>query len=869
MAQWSKYWIVILCTSLFTLSSKSHAQTQQQTITAQIDALLQQSNEQMYVKGQLKEGEDTARHALDLSRSIADRPRTMRSLHALASFYFYVARFAEALPLEQESVGLARQLDNKRSLAVALNGEASILRALGRFEEAIADFDQSAALTRELNDLPTQWTVTRNIGVLYMEMGDLDKAEAPLKEALRIANELKGEQWKNQVKDGGKIAREASLETLGNWEAGRERYSEAAVYLEQALATKPDIPGFTAEILTNLGMVRLKLGEAQKSVELLQQAVKVWETTGSPPHPAMLADLAVSQESAGQLQEALSGQQRALALVRESGGNPQYEWQIEGRLAHVERAMDRKQDALEHYQNAVHSIEILRASALNTESGRAFALATRRTVYEEIADLLHDLRRDAEALELAERGRARAFLDILAESRTGVLDELTPDQRSRENTILSRISAAGKSLWKPTITAAEKTKFESELTSAENDLDAFHLQVRQSNPRYASVQYPEPINVSEIQAKLLDEHTTLIEYLLGEKRSLVWVVTKEKLITAVLPSRKAIEEQVDAYRKLLGARGSRLTLRQSLAEINRVGGKLYQSIFQPIESAVGPSRNLIVVPDGALNYLPFEALVSASARKQADRPTYLTEKFAVDYGPSATALVTVLDMNREQATPPRTLLAFGDPVTPEAADAKDYAERGFSFARLPYTRDEILAIGRLFPVAQRHVYLGIDAREELVKTEKLDTFRFVHFASHGFLDEVKPGRSGILLSRKPDSAEDGILRMDEIMRLKMNAELVTLSACSTGLGKLINGEGILGLTRAFFYAGVRNVAVSLWNVNDSATAALMEPFYRNLNRGIPKGEAMRQAKLSLLHGANPLWQHPYFWAAFVIEGAGR
>jgi CHAT domain-containing protein len=226
-------------------------------------------------------------------------------------------------------------------------------------------------------------------------------------------------------------------------------------------------------------------------------------------------------------------------------------------------------------------------------------------------------------------------------------------------------------------------------------------------------------------------------------------------------------------------------------------------------------------------------------------------------------------MNGERAAPPRSLLAFGDPVTLEAAGAKDYAERGFSFVQLPYTRDEILAIGKLFPVAQRHVYLGSDAREELVKTEKLDTFRFIHFASHGFLDEIKPGRSGILLSRKPDSSEDGILRMDEIMRLKMNADLVTLSACSTGLGKLVNGEGILGLTRAFFYAGVRNVAVSLWNVNDSATAALMESFYRNLNRGMPKGEAMRQAKLNLLRGSNPLWQHPYFWAAFVIEGEGR
>jgi CHAT domain-containing protein len=167
------------------------------------------------------------------------------------------------------------------------------------------------------------------------------------------------------------------------------------------------------------------------------------------------------------------------------------------------------------------------------------------------------------------------------------------------------------------------------------------------------------------------------------------------------------------------------------------------------------------------------------------------------------------------------------------------------------------------------VYLGAEASEETVKNERLADFRYVHFASHGFLDETKPGRSGILLAHSPQSAEDGILQMDEIMRLKMNADLVTLSACSTGLGKFVNGEGVLGLTRAFFYAGARNVAVSLWNVNVSATATLMGNFYRNLNRGTPKGEAMRKAKLAMLRGSQRSWQHPYFWAAFVVEGEGR
>jgi CHAT domain-containing protein len=155
-----------------------------------------------------------------------------------------------------------------------------------------------------------------------------------------------------------------------------------------------------------------------------------------------------------------------------------------------------------------------------------------------------------------------------------------------------------------------------------------------------------------------------------------------------------------------------------------------------------------------------------------------------------------------------------------------------------------------------------------MKSERLESYRFIHFATHGFLDETKPDRSGLLLSRAPRSSVDGILQIGEIMRLKMHADLVTLSACSTGLGKFVSGEGILGLTRAIFYAGARNVAVSLWNVNDSATAALMESFYRNLKQGVPKNEAMRRAKLFLLHGRQRSWQHPFSWSAFVIQGEG-
>jgi CHAT domain-containing protein len=198
-----------------------------------------------------------------------------------------------------------------------------------------------------------------------------------------------------------------------------------------------------------------------------------------------------------------------------------------------------------------------------------------------------------------------------------------------------------------------------------------------------------------------------------------------------------------------------------------------------------------------------------------------------------------------------------------------YAERGLDLNRLPYTRAEVNSIGSLFPPTQRQIYLGVQARERMVKSAALDQFRYVHFAAHGLIDELRPVRSGIALSFEKGSKEDGVLQMSEIMRLRLNADLVTLSACRTGLGKLLNGEGIVGLTRAFFYAGASSVVVSLWNVNDLATADLMKAFYRNINNGMTKDEALRQAKLSLIKGPQRSWQHPYFWAPFILVGDSK
>lgn len=869
-------------------------------LAAQEDELIKLCNDQLNVKGQFKDAEESAKQALDLSRKMGDKKRIMVALIYLASAYTYQGRFVEALEVHQQSADLAREIGNRKGLSRALNNIAGVLGDMGRFEESLNYLNQSMQVARELDDQPMQYTVLRNIGSLYLASGDPDKAEAPLQESLRIGRDLK---HSDLVANPSKVATEASLLLLGDLESEREHYQLALKYYQQVRDSHPDNPQGVIDLLQNMAFAYQRLGEPQRSVELLQQAIPMAEKQHSASYPQLLGGLGESQESLGQLNDALTSENAALSNVRESGGNPDYEWQVEREIGHIHRSLGRNEEALVHYQNSIQGIEQLRSGALNTEFGRAGLGGRGRSLYAEAADLLYELHREADALTTAERGRARAFLDMLALSRTGLADELSPEQRKREDAILTRISAAQKDLWKENLPADQEKKDKADLAAAEDDLEAFHVEMRRSNPRYAGIQYPEPIDVAQIQSQLLNvERTALVEYLLGEKRSLAWVVTKTGLSVSVLPPRSEIDEQVSAYRKLLTQHASALALNQSLEDVHRLGAKLYASLMQPLEPAIGANRTLIIIPDGALSYLPFEALVPTSSREAsaARPPSYLVEKFAVLYGPSASALVTVQALNRHSSAPQKTLLAFGDPNLAPLASARgaassgetsrsasdslqspvapsssvpsvadDYTERGFSFTPLPYTRDEVLAISKLFPASQRQVYLGADAREETVKSAKLEDFRYIHFASHGIIDEAKPGRSGIVLSREPQSSEDGVLQMGEIMRLKMNADLVTLSACSTGLGKLVSGEGMLGLTRSFFYSGARNLTVSLWNVNDSATASLMKTYYERLKSGQPMSVALQQAKLSLLRGQNPTWRQPYFWAPFVLVGSGH
>jgi CHAT domain-containing protein len=541
--------------------------------------------------------------------------------------------------------------------------------------------------------------------------------------------------------------------------------------------------------------------------------------------------------------------------------------------------LQHNEEALSNYHQAINAVERARSQAMRTETSRGGLVSSYHQVFAGAIDLLISLKRDEEALKIAETYHARAFLDVLAESRIDLRTELDKEYRRREDKIFERISSVQKELWKSDLSAERQPLLKKELQNAEQELETFQLEVRYANPRYANVKYPQLIQTTRISQDLLNADSALIEYVLSEKKSFAWVVYNGKVTAVILPAKKEIDELIADYRSSLSEKVSSLTLNTALAKLNVKSQKLYQKLFQPLESHLASAHKLIIVPDGALAYLPFETLVRESKTTAGKRTSgaYLIERFAISYAPSASALAAIKAMPKDARKDTRGMIAFGDPVytsfekreqTGDAlqSNSRHLAESMSEYRQLPYTRKEIREILSLFPETEQKTYLGIDACEQNVKTADLQKYRYIHFAAHGIIDEEYPARSGIILSAENNSKEDGVLQMSEVMRLNVNADLVTLSACRTGLGKLFNGEGMIGLTRAFLYAGASSVLVSVWNVNDMATAELMKEFYHNLQKGMSKNEALRQAKRELINGQKRAWRHPYFWAPFVLIG---
>jgi CHAT domain-containing protein/Tfp pilus assembly protein PilF len=827
--------------------------------------------------------------AARLYHTLGERAKEAVCLLGAGAFSHHLGDLRKALEYYGQALPIFQVVGDRAWEAATLNNIGLVYFFLGERQKALEYFTQALAIARAVGNRAGEATTLNNIGRVYDDLGEKQKALEYYTQALAI------------IRAVGDRAREAgALSYIGQVYDALGEKQKALEYYTQALALRRAVGDRAGEATTlnNIGKVYSDLGEKQKALEYFTQSLAIFRAVGDRGSEAtLLTNIGRVYYDLGERQKALEYFTQALDIVRAVGFR-EGEARTLGNIAAIERDRGNLGEARTRIEAALDLIEAVRAQAPGPEL-RATFLASYRDYYELYIDLLlrqherePDKGHDRVAFQASERARARSLLELLAEARVDVRQGIAPELKERERAVHARLAAIQSRLLQayrqPHPDAAQIAALEAEFKRADAEREQVEWEIRRRHPRYAELQYPTPVGVSAVQG-MLEEGTALVEYVLLRESGVVFVVTREEFRAVRLGSAKTIREYVEKLREAVAA-GPR---RGAFSNYVLHARWLYQELVQPVEAWIEGKRELIIVPDGILYYLPFELLLTSAEGMGGDprRLPYLVRKYAVRYVPSASVWVGLGRPEAERREWEKTLVAYADPVYGDLEGAVREAWRSAfgelaKLPRLPHSRREVQQIARLYPAADVVLRVGQEAREERVKSGEAERARYVHFAAHGVLNENKPEYSGIVLTlgapsalatragetaqraeperagQREESAEDGLLQVYEVFNLRLNAEVAVLSACETGLGKEVRGEGMVGLTRAFLYAGAEAVVVSLWKVMDPATAELMVRFYRHLRAGMKKAEALRQARLEMLDQ----YAHPYYWAAFVLVG---
>jgi len=860
--------------------------------------------------------------ALPLFEAAGDTYRRALTLLGIGIANFQLNEFRSALPYFNQTLSLAQTLGDRRLEAGTETFVGGMLDFLGDVGKALEHYQHAVKLAREGGWPLAEGNALNNIGKIYSDVAEWQKALEFCEQALKIYKAIGNES--NAAITLSTIAAayaesgenrkaldylEQSLPILI---AGRERYpdrkSEAYALLnmgrvsrrlneykkaldcyKQALAIQRETGnrGHEAETLDEMGALAAAEGDYQKALELHKQAIEIQHTVGNQRREAVaVSNLGEVYNLLGQPEKAVEQFSKALGIFRGIGDLSSVAIALEG-MARAEQKRGSLADARKYIEESLALRETVRSRSGSLQL-RASYRATVEQAYEFYIDVLMQQKLDAEALRANERGRARSLLEHLSEARIDIrqgVDAALIEKESDLTRVLNAKAQREMGLKARKGSGEELATLQREISVLEDEYQQVQATIRKSSPQYSALTQPQPLDLKGIQRQL-DPNTALLEYSLGEQRSYAWVVTPDSLKTYELPKREAIESVVRRVNGSLTARSitvvespaeRRARIAGADAEFEKAASELSRMILAPAAAEFGKKR-LVVVADGALQYVPFAALPVAS-----NRPLIVDHELVSLPSASAFALQRQILANRPLA--PETVAVIADPVfstndvrlggtaVKETVSTRiiEHGPGGpggqLSIPRLPFTRweaDQILAVS---PAGSTLKAVGFDANRAVAGNGELSHYRYVHFATHGYVDTTRAGFSAVVLSMfdKDGKPQDGFLRTHDIYNLKLPAELVVLSACETGLGKEVTGEGLEGLTRAFMYAGARRVVVSLWNVNDKATAALMKDLYTEMLRSNKTpAAALRAAQIQMLRTRQ--WQSPYFWAPFVMQG---
>lgn len=813
--------------------------------------------------------------AIPVMHEVGDQSAEAVTFMQIGNVYRLFGESQKALDHFDQALPLMRTVGDRRNEAMVLNNMGTVYTLLGERQKALNYFEQVLPLARATTDRAVEAAAVTNMGTVYNLMNEPAKALVQLNQALKLVRET-----------GDRKTEAAVLTHTGTAYSLSGERAKAVEYLERALQLRVDLIDRQGEAITlnHFGRAYDLWREPKKAFEYYDKALPIWRAVGDRNGEAA----------------ALYGMARA-----------------ESKLGDPLRASQRTAAALD-------IINTLRTKVTSLDL-RASYFASVQDLYKLHIELLMRLHRrqptagfDVAALKTYEQARARSLIDILAEGSADVRQDVDPGLLARERSLRQMLNVeaerqtrlfSGKHNEESAV--AVRRKIDELLTQ----LLAIEAELKAQSPRYAALTQPAPLGLKEIQTAVTDNETLLLEYSLGEERSYLWAVTANSLSSYELPPREVIEAAARRCYELLTARNlyvkfetadeKRERVKQADAEYPDAARVLSKMLLGPVAAKLGRKR-LLVVPDGALEYLPFAALtvprqastVGPQNARRAESASFvpLVVQQEVTSIPSASTLAVLRRELRGRAPAEKVVAVFADPVfdktdervsgnasgssagghhgvvNAEMIAASEVAAQSSdetpALARLPYTRQEADAILALVPSTGRKAALGFEANRAAAMSDDLSKYRIIHFATHSFLNSAHPQLSSIALSMldRQGKPQNGYLRAHEIFNLKLDAELVVLSGCRTGLGKEVKGEGLYGMTRGFMYAGSKRVVVSLWDVQDQATARLMSDFYRGLlgPKRPSASAALRAAQIAIWREGR--WQAPYYWAGFVLQG---
>jgi CHAT domain-containing protein/predicted negative regulator of RcsB-dependent stress response len=869
--------------------------------------------------GEIYSSEGNLQLALDLLQRALDRwiqvgDRNGQALAHLNSGHAYMdsGDAQKASEEFEQALMLWRMVGERRGEALSLTAIGGVHSLLGKKQLALEFHLQALNLFRSMGDHHGEAVALNGLARAYAELNELQTALDNYFQALRLYQE--NNSW--EFESATEYAIGGVYRLLGDNSQARAHYMQTIV-----LSRKVNKRRLEAYALLDIAAMFSSADDPRQALNQYYQILKLYQGIGDRRGQASVLDkIGDIFYSSNRKQLALSYYKRALAL-NQSAKDLIEEATTLYYIARAERASGDLDEALSSIKSAIKIIEFLRIQ-IASPMLRSSYFASIRNHYSFYIDLLMQMHRErpgegfaAAAFEASERARARALLELLTESKVNIRQGAAPELLERESFLQQQLNT--KAQYRMRLLGSENKETQSEALEREirqltTEYEEVQARIREQSPRYAALTQPQPLRVEDIQAELKDGQTLLLEYMLGDEKSYLWIVSSTSVESYELPGRSTVEAVASEVYKQLTARPSvpgdqndseRAAVTNSNWQYDEQILALSKMLIGPIAAHLGTKR-LLIVPDGALQYIPFAALPVSSVPDDTEKQSTgmaqngdnnlvpLILQHEVINLPSASTLaalrhetsslqdgqgiVAVLADPVFEPDDPRVKVS-GSPISDRShagqetstlrTALRDNDGSGRTSLRLPFTRQEAEGIMAVTAPGRGFLATGFAADRATAMSARLSQYQIVHFATHGLIDSKRPELSGIVLSLVDEQGnpKDGFLQLHDIYNLRFSAKLVVLSACDTGLGKDVKGEGLVGLTHGFMYAGSKSVMASLWKVDDKATAELMSHFYRAmLKERLSPAAALKAAQVAMWK--DPRWRTPHYWAAFILQG---